>query len=113
MARGEGDRPMTLRFAVVHEAPADFETATELADRVLCNAIDWLDEDLLIHQRTWLGESAAGHRLTWKAIPQLALDAQITVAGHFDDGPARRGGCQAGDPPPAEGVSRPERHRAD
>jgi hypothetical protein len=34
---------MTLQIAVVHEAAADFTTATELADRVLCEAIGWLD----------------------------------------------------------------------
>ena len=34
---------MSQRFAVVHEAEADFHTATELADRVLMEAIDWLD----------------------------------------------------------------------
>jgi hypothetical protein len=30
---------MSLRFAVVHEAAADFATATELADRVLLKAV--------------------------------------------------------------------------
>jgi hypothetical protein len=80
---------MSLQFAVVHEALADFETATELADRVLCEAIDWLDEDLLGYQRTWLGEAAGGRRLIWKAIKQLALDAEITAVGHFDDGPGK------------------------
>ncbi len=78
---------MSLRFAVVYEAAADFETATELADRVLCETIEWVDEDLIVHQRTWLGESAGGARLTWKGIKQLALDAGITVQGHFEDGP--------------------------
>src|SRR4051812_29936622 len=38
---------MSVRCAVVHEAEADFQTATELADRVLVEAIEWLDEDLL------------------------------------------------------------------
>jgi hypothetical protein len=38
---------MSLRFAVVHEAEAEFHTATELADRVLVEAIDWLDEEML------------------------------------------------------------------
>jgi hypothetical protein len=79
---------MSLQFAVVHETRADFETATELADRVLCDAIAWLDEDLLVHQRTWLGESTEGQRLTWKAIKYLALDAGITAEGHFDGEPA-------------------------
>jgi hypothetical protein len=30
---------MSVRFAVVHEAEADFETATELADRVFLERI--------------------------------------------------------------------------
>ncbi len=42
---------MSLRFAVVHEAEADFRTATELADRVLVEAIDWLDEEMLADHR--------------------------------------------------------------
>ena len=33
-----------LRLVVVYEAPADFTTATELADRVLMAEIDWIDE---------------------------------------------------------------------
>jgi hypothetical protein len=79
---------MSKRFAVVQEAAADFATATELADRVLCEAIDWLDEDLLIHQRTWLGEMAGGHRFTWKGMKQLAQEAGIRVHGHFEGEPA-------------------------
>jgi hypothetical protein len=78
---------MSLRFAVVHEAEADFRTATELADRVLLEAIDWLDEDLLVGQRTWLAETAGGRRLTWKGIKRLARDAGIRAHGHFDGEP--------------------------
>ena len=88
MAREAGGRLRSKRFAVVHEATADFATATELADRVLCEAIDWLDVDLLTHQRTWLGEAATGHRFTWKAMKQLAQRADIRAHGHFDDNPA-------------------------
>jgi hypothetical protein len=78
---------MSVRFAVVHEAGADFQTATELADRVLVEAIEWLDEDLLADQREWLAETAGGDRLTWKGIKQLARDAGIRVHGHFDGEP--------------------------
>jgi hypothetical protein len=45
---------MRQRFAVVHEAEADFQTATELADRVLVEAIDWLDERLIADQGEWV-----------------------------------------------------------
>ncbi len=71
---------MSLPFAVVYEAPADFQTATDLADRVLVESIDWLDETLVAHQRTWLGHSAGGVPLTWKNIKQSALDQE---AGRF------------------------------
>ena len=95
---------MSVRFAVVHEADADFQTATELADRVLVEAIEWLDEDLLADQREWLAKTWSGDRLTWKGIKQLAREAGIRVHGHFDGEPgsARRGGGQAGDPVPVE-----------
>jgi hypothetical protein len=78
---------VSLQFAVVHEAPADFQTATELADRVLVESIDWLEDDGLEHQRIWLQE-ASGVPLTWKRIKQSALDAGIDAIGHFDGEPA-------------------------
>lgn len=74
---------MSLALAVVYEAPADFRTATELADRVLIEAIDWLEPELIEHQRSWLGEHG-GDSLTWKRVKQLALDKGIVATGHFD-----------------------------
>jgi hypothetical protein len=55
---------MSLRFAVVYEAEPDYRIATELADRVLVDAIDWLDEELLARQREWLAQTAGGEPLT-------------------------------------------------
>src|SRR5262245_25756228 len=78
---------MSLRFAVVHEAEPDFQTATELADRVLEETIDWLDDDLLAGQREWVAEVAGGRRLTWKGIKQQARETGIRVHGHFDGEP--------------------------
>jgi hypothetical protein len=78
---------MSQRFAVVHEAEADFHTATELADRVLMEAIDWLDEHLIADQREWIGTLSADCRLTWKAIPQLAREFGIKAHGHFEGAP--------------------------
>jgi hypothetical protein len=74
---------MTMKVAVVHEAAADHQTATELADRVLVESINWLDDEIVIHQRIWMTES-----LTWKQIKQLALDAGIIAIGHFEGEPA-------------------------
>lgn len=78
---------MSQRFAVVYEAEADFHTATELADRVLADTIDWLDEHLIADQREWVGTVPVDRRLTWKAIPQLAHAAGIRAHGHFDGEP--------------------------
>jgi hypothetical protein len=51
---------MSQLFAVVHEAEADFTTATGLADRVLVETIDWLEEDLLTGQRLWISQASGG-----------------------------------------------------
>ena len=76
---------MTLRFAVVHEADADFTTAVQLADRVLLEAFpDWIDEESLCHYREWISEASDGWRLTWKTIKKLADEAGIRSYGHFD-----------------------------
>jgi hypothetical protein len=80
---------VSLQFAVIYEAEADFRTATELADRVLVEGIHWLEEDQLDYQRTWLAESTDGRRLTWKAMKQLARDSNLPpVHGHFEGEPA-------------------------
>jgi hypothetical protein len=78
---------MSLRFAVVHEAEADFHTATQLADRVLIEAIKWLEDDQIDHQREWVGNVPGDRRLTWKAIPTLARETGIKAHGHFDGQP--------------------------
>ncbi len=63
---------MNLQFFVVHEANADFVTATELADRVLVEAVAWVDTELLVFQRTWHQFNPAGEQLTWKRLKHLA-----------------------------------------
>jgi hypothetical protein len=79
---------MTLRFAVVHEAEADFQTATELADRALVETFaSWLDDESVVYQREWVAQEAGGRRLTWKAIRRLAEDAGIEAEGFFDGRP--------------------------
>ncbi len=79
---------MSQRFFVVYEARSDFDTATELADKVLTSEIDWLDETLLDSQREWIGEDQPGGRLTWSSIPSRANELGIRVHGHFDSNPA-------------------------
>ena len=79
---------MSKKFVVVHEAQADFTTATELADRVLVAKVDWLDETLLDSQRQWVDKDHSGFRLTWQSIPSKARALGIQVRGQFDGTPA-------------------------
>ena len=88
MGDGEGGALVSLRLAVVYEAPADLQIATELADRVLVEAIDWMEEHLLDHQRTWIREWS-GAPLTWKRIKWLAINAGFNMQGHYDEEPAK------------------------
>ncbi len=74
---------MSRRFAVVAEAPADHRTATELADRALVEAVDWLDEEQVAHLREWVIEMS-GERLTWTGVRKLAGAVGIEAEGHFD-----------------------------
>jgi hypothetical protein len=87
MACGYGDREVSLALAVVYEAPADLRTATELADRVLMDAIEWLEPEHLDHQRIWLRDHA-GDSLTWKGVKRLAANHHIRAVGSFDGNPA-------------------------
>jgi len=79
---------MTRRFAVVHEAEADFQTATDLADQVLVEAFaSWLDDESVVYQREWVSQEPGGRRLTWKAMRRLAEAAGIEAEGYFDGRP--------------------------
>jgi hypothetical protein len=83
-----GGALVSLQLAVVYEAPADFQTATELTDRVLVESIDWMEEHLIDYHRTWIREWN-GAALTWKRIKQSALDTGFNVAGPYDEEPAK------------------------
>ncbi len=78
---------MSQAFVVVSEAAADFTMATELADRVLCEQIDWLEVSLLDSQRNWISNSPRGEPLHWKSIAKLARASGLRVHGHFQGEP--------------------------
>jgi len=78
---------MSQTICVVHEANADFVIATELADRVLIESIDWFEPELLEHQRTWVQFNQAGERLTWGRLKQLSKTANFEVGGFFNGSP--------------------------
>jgi hypothetical protein len=89
VADRKGGCGMNMEIAVVHEAAADYKTATELADRVLVESVSWLDDETVVHQRAWLRASTDGIPLTWRQIKQSALDAGIDAIGFFDGKPAQ------------------------
>ena len=76
------------RFAIVCEAHADFETATDLADRVFIESVDWLETDMLEHQRKWCGTDNGGTFLKWSAVRSMAKEHGLRVQGHFGECPA-------------------------
>ena len=76
MAGGKGGLIVSRRFAVVHESRADFQIATELADRVLLESIKWMGAEDLEYQRVWLCD-IDGTPLKWKSIKKAALDVGI------------------------------------
>ena len=79
---------MSLPIAVVYEADADFQIATEVADRVFCEMIDYIEPEVLDAYRTWIGTIAAREKLTWSNLPRLAREIGIKAHGHFDGIPA-------------------------
>ncbi len=65
---------MTARLLVVCEAGADFLTASELADRVLCASISWLDEGLLPSVRQWLEVAPGRPFVRWDKLDSVAQE---------------------------------------
>ena len=82
---------MSRRFAVVHEAPPDFRTATDLADRELLDALsDWLTDDLLPHQRAWI-DAHGGVVFTWANLKKAATATGLRARGKFGGKPGGSG----------------------
>jgi hypothetical protein len=57
---------VTVSVAVVCEGEADQRTGCDLADRVLCAEVDWIEKAVLGVYRTWRGLEPANPFLTWK-----------------------------------------------
>ncbi|NOK09999.1 hypothetical protein HNS30_13270 [Corallococcus exercitus] len=73
---------------MVCEAPADREAACTLADRVLVDAIDWLDDGMLDAQRRWQGRTPAEPFLRWASVKDEADKAGLKgLFGHFGNKP--------------------------
>ncbi|HUU96906.1 MAG TPA: hypothetical protein VM487_14300 [Phycisphaerae bacterium] len=72
-----------LAIAVVCEGPADQRTATTLADRVVCEAKDWIEAERLDQFRVWCGVLGNSSFLAWRDVPGAAEARSIKAHGHF------------------------------
>ncbi len=70
-------------LAVVCEAERDRFTATSLADRILCQDVEWIEPESLHLHRTWRGLTDGQSFLDWHEIKKF----RIKVHGHFDGRP--------------------------
>jgi hypothetical protein len=77
-----------IRIFIIFEAHVDFTIASELADRVLVEQIDWLENDHLDAQREWVGEME-GTQLAWRSIADQAKKLGIRVHGYFNGEPGQ------------------------
>lgn len=78
---------MTLSLAVVCEAAADQHTGCDLADRVVCADVDWIEDGRLPDHRAWRGFTPVGPFLRWTQVDDLARARRIKAHGHFDGQP--------------------------
>jgi len=78
---------VTVSIAVVCEAPADQRTSCELADRVLCAQIDWIEPETLDAFRCWRGADSNSPYLLWRDVARKARASGFRVSGHFNGQP--------------------------
>lgn len=79
---------MAQSFAVVCEGPADQRSGCDLADRVLCDRIDWVDAETLADYRQWRGLNGSAPFLSWANVKRLAAERNVKSHGFFDGQPA-------------------------
>ena len=72
---------MAVSIAVVCEASADRRTGCDLADRVVCVEVAWLETDMLGHQRKWRGLEPTDEYLRWGTVKGLARTSLIPIQG--------------------------------
>src|SRR3954470_2864744 len=79
--------PAAYTFAVVCEAAADLRLSAGLADRVLCEEIEWIDPENLDLYRRWRGLELTNSHLEWHWIGRLPKQKNLRVYGHFSGEP--------------------------
>jgi hypothetical protein len=74
---------VTAQLTMVCEAPADFETAAGLADRIVCDCVDWISSNVIDFYRQWRGWQEDAHYILWREVPVLARRLHVQPRGHF------------------------------
>ena len=74
-------------FAIVAEAKADQRIASELAERVLVDEVDWIVEENLGDYCCWQGLETSSDYLPWKSIMGAARARGIVTHGKFRQSP--------------------------
>jgi hypothetical protein len=90
-----------IEFIVIVEGPADAQTATKLAERVLLERIDWLEPELLPSLFKWSGLDEGTDHSCWKDTGDIidrAKQSGIPIPkyrGHGKTGPLKADGAAA------------------
>jgi hypothetical protein len=90
-----------IEFIVIVESPADAQTATKLAERVLLEKIGWLEPELLPSLFRWSGLDAGTDHSCWKDTKDIidrAKKSGIPIPkyrGHGKTGPLKADGAAA------------------
>ncbi len=82
-----GSGGAAFAFAVVAEARADQQIASELAERIMVEEIDWIDEENLQDFCRWQGLEESSGYLAWKSITGAARTRGIVKHGGFRQSP--------------------------
>jgi hypothetical protein len=68
-----------IEFIVIVESGADSRTATKLAERVLKEKFDWLDDDILQHCFQWTGLEEGTEFSCWRDITKIIDNAKSQI----------------------------------
>lgn len=78
---------MTLSLAVVCEGKGDRSTACDLADRIFCENVPWLESDVLEYNRRWQGAEPGSDFLKWSDVKRIAQEKKFRLWGFFEESP--------------------------
>lgn len=90
-----------IEFIVIVESGADARTATKLAELVLQEKFDWLDDDILQHCFQWTGLEEGTEFSCWRDITKIIDNAKSQIKYK----PSRFIGHSKGEPLKADGAA--------